>query len=127
MEKTQIEEAALILERPPEPLIFDKKGLLERTMNDEKLAKDLIAIFLIEMSECLKELSMYVERRDFNNISYYAHKIKGASANIGGVALSSSAEKMEKAAIECEYNRIVTIISDIEKQFDILTNHIKEV
>lgn len=127
MEKTQIDESFLILGTHTEPLIFDKKGLFERTMNDKKLAKDLIAIFLREMPECLKELSTYVERRDFNNISFYAHKIKGASANIGGVALSSSAEKMEKAAIECEYNRIVTIISDIEKQFDILTNHIKEV
>ncbi|MFA0822523.1 MAG: Hpt domain-containing protein [Methanomethylovorans sp.] len=127
MEKTQIEEASLILETHPEPLIFDKEGLFKRTMDDENFARHLIAIYLIEMSECLKELSMYVERRDFNNISSYAHNIKGASANIGGMALSSSAAKMEKAAIECEYNKIVSIMPDIEKQFDLLTDRIKEV
>jgi len=127
MEKTQIEEEPVILETRPELLIFDREALFKRTMNDENFAKHLIAIYLIEMSECLKELSMYVERRDFNNISSYAHNIKGASANIGGMALSSAAAKMEKAAIECEYNKIVTIMPDIEKQFEILTDHIKGV
>lgn len=127
MGKTQIEEEPVILETRPELLIFDREGLFKRTMNDESFAKYLIAIYLIEMTECLKELSMYVERRDFNNIISYAHNIKGASANIGGMALSSAAAKMEEAAIECEYNKIVTIMPDIEKQFEILTDHIKEV
>lgn len=127
MEKIQIEEASLILETHPEPLIFDKEGLFKRTMNDENFARHLIAIFLREMSECLEELDIQLERKDFNNISSYAHQIKGASANIGGMALSSSAAKMEKAATECEYNKVISVMSDIKKQLDILTDRIKEV
>ncbi|WP_407356888.1 PAS domain S-box protein [Methanolobus sp. WCC5] len=114
-------------EIPVKTLVFDKAALFERTMEDIELARELIAIFLKEVNDYLDQLRVYVEERDYLNLSSHAHKIKGASASIGGMVLNSLASDLEEAAIKSEHDKITTIIPEMEKQFLILADHLKEV
>ncbi len=116
-----------MVEIPIKTLIFDKEALLERTMEDIELARELISIFLEETQDYLNQLRMYVEERDYTNLSSHAHKIKGASSNIGGMVLSSLASNMEEAATRSEHDKIIAIITEMEKQFYILAENLKEV
>ncbi|MDP2216680.1 MAG: PAS domain S-box protein [Methanolobus sp.] len=109
------------------PLIFDREALFERIMDDEELARSLIAIFLKQVPEQIRELRENVDKREMKNILWCSHKIKGTSANLGGMVLSSLAFEMEQAAMQGEYNKIITIMPDMEKQFDILVHQLKEV
>jgi PAS domain S-box-containing protein len=114
-------------ETPAKPLVFDREALFERIMDDKELARSLIAIFLKQVPEQIRELRENVDKREMKNILWCAHKIKGTSANLGGMVLSSLASEMEQAAMQGEYNKITTIMLDMEKQFDILVNQLKEV
>jgi HPt (histidine-containing phosphotransfer) domain-containing protein len=87
----------------------------------------LIAIFLKQVPEQIRELRENVDKREMKNILWCSHKIKGTSANLGGMVLSSLASEMEQAAMQDEYNKITAIMPDMEKQFDILVSQLKEV
>ncbi|AFV25179.1 multi-sensor hybrid histidine kinase [Methanolobus psychrophilus R15] len=114
-------------ETPAKPLVFDREALFERIMDDEELARSLIAIFLKQVPEQIRELRENVDKREMKNIFWYAHKIKGTSANLGGMVLSSLASEMEQAAMQGEYNKTTTVMQDMEKQFDILVDQLKKV
>ena len=70
---------------------------MARLMGDEDLAKEIIAVFpgrRPTQIHWLKRHSTGVTRRSAGR---QAHTIKGAAANVGGMALSAVASEMEKA------------------------------
>lgn len=110
-----------------EPLIFDREALFRRTQNNEELVRKLIDIYQTEMSKSLDELRTLVEIKDFEKINSCAHNIKGASANMGCMAFSGTAAKMQEAAMEGQYDTTTNILSDMEMQYDTLLNYIREI
>jgi CheY-like chemotaxis protein/HPt (histidine-containing phosphotransfer) domain-containing protein len=112
---------------PAKPLVFDKEALFERIMGDEDLARRLIAIFLKDMPKHVYELRETIENGEISSISAYAHKIKGASANLGGMALSDVASRMEKAGNMGKLEDIIDTMPELEKQYDLLAEHLQGV
>lgn len=109
------------------PLIFDKQALFERTMNDEKLVRKLISIFLKDLPKQMTALKENVKKRDFENIKWYAHYIKGSSANMGAMGLSTVAANMEKAAKDSLSDEIDILMSELEEQYELLMVQLNEV
>jgi PAS domain S-box-containing protein len=112
---------------PAKLLLFDKEALFERIMGDEDLARRLIAIFLKDMPKHVYELRETIEKGEISGVSAYAHKIKGASANLGGMALSDVASRMEKAGNMSKLEDIAAIMLELEKQYDLLAEQLKDV
>lgn len=108
------------------PVVFNRQALIERAMNDEELASKLIAIFIKDLPKQVVALKENVEKSDMDKIKWYAHYIKGSSANIGAMALSTVAADMEKAGNDHQTDEIDILMPELEKQYELLIAQLRE-
>jgi PAS domain S-box-containing protein len=108
-------------------LVLDRAALYERVMNDVDLARRLIEIFIEDMPKEVIALRNDLGKRELEYINEYAHKIKGASANIGGLALSAVASQMENAGNKNQIDKMDTLLPELEKQYDLLVEQLKTI
>ena len=78
--------------------ILDWDGFLERMDNDEKMASELLSLFMTEFPDLLKELDSVLQKKSVGEIKRIIHTIKGASSNIGAVGIAETAGEIEKSA-----------------------------
>ncbi len=77
--------------------IFDRAALLERTGNDAALVRTVIRAFLAEIPAEITNMSEALRTQNYDGLSISAHKIKGASANVGCAALREAASELGKS------------------------------
>jgi signal transduction histidine kinase/DNA-binding response OmpR family regulator len=99
-------------------VVFDRMAFLERMMGDEDLAKTVLEGFLEDIPKQITALKEQVEKGDAEMAGAQAHKIKGAAANVGGVALSGVAMEMEKAGKGKNLDKLKMLLPKLEKEFD---------
>ncbi len=97
--------------------IFDRNGLLGRLMGDEKLALKILDGFLDDMPKQLLALSKFVEAGHAQEIENQAHRIKGASASVGGTGMQAVALEMEMAGRSGELAQVKERMADLAAQF----------
>ena len=97
--------------------VFDRVAMSERLMNDEELIHTVTEVFLMDMPHLIEQLRSSVESNDVEHITGLAHKIKGASANVGGMALSESAFVIEQAGNTGDLEVIQQCMFELEQQF----------
>ncbi|MDW7733611.1 MAG: response regulator, partial [Methanolobus sp.] len=114
------------IKAPADPLIFDRESFMERVDDDMDTARRIITIFLKDIPEQLNKLKEVADRKELNDINEYAHKIKGASANISGIALSNIAAEIELAAKSGKMDEIIVKMPELERQFELLVSQLKE-
>jgi HPt (histidine-containing phosphotransfer) domain-containing protein len=73
--------------------------------------------FLNETPRQILSLMQFVEAASLEDARNQAHKIKGASAAVGGEALRALASKLETAAKEGDLAAVTTLASDLDVQF----------
>jgi HPt (histidine-containing phosphotransfer) domain-containing protein len=78
--------------------VFDRKGMTSRLMDDAEIAKNVAACFLEDMPRQLQIMRDCLDSGDLRGIQRQAHSIKGASSNIGGLALCAVATEVEKVS-----------------------------
>lgn len=86
-----------MLDKDIMPKVFDWDGLLYRLMGDEDLAKEIVDDFMKDIPNKLNALKEALNKRDALLIKKEAHMMKGASGNIGAVAMQEIAEQIEIA------------------------------
>jgi len=96
-------------------------------MNDVKIGSKIIRIFLEDTPKQINALKESIERGEVDKVSWYAHKIKGSSSNMGGIALSSVAAEMEIAGNEGQIEKITALMPEVEKQYELLIEQLKDV
>ena len=79
-------------------MIFNEEDLLERLMDDARLAAAIVARFLSDMPGQFDLLKTCLQQDDLAGVQRQAHAIEGASANVGAQSLQKTAEKMEEAS-----------------------------
>ncbi len=79
------------------PPVFDREGLLDRSLEDVVLARELVDLFLREAPSSLKELARAAREGDREEGGRVAHALKGAAANVGAEVLRGSLEAVERA------------------------------
>ncbi len=99
------------------PLVFDRVGLLRRLMNDENLAKRVTKAFLGDLPRQIELLRNYLDGRDAEAVGRQAHKIKGASANVGGQALSLLAHEIENAGLAGDLIKAADLVDKLQLEF----------
>jgi PAS domain S-box-containing protein len=102
--------------------IFDRTGLLGRVMGDKKLALKILDGFLDDMPKQLLALSKFVEAGSAQDIENQAHRIKGASASVGGTGMQAVALEMEMAGRSGQLSELREHMADLTAQFV----HLKE-
>ncbi|MCX6568099.1 MAG: PAS domain S-box protein [Candidatus Aminicenantes bacterium] len=100
--------------------IFDRRALLARLMGDAKLVKEILAGFLSDMPLQISALRGSIDKADAGAAGSRAHAIKGAAANVGGLALSAAASDLEKLSQAGRLREAAELLPELERRFDLL-------
>ncbi|MEH6448779.1 MAG: response regulator [Oleispira sp.] len=101
-------------------IIFDDVAMKNRLMNNKNLIHKVIETFTCDMELQIRLLKTAIEAKDLVTTAAQAHKIKGASANVSGIALSALALSIEDACKAQELESLGKILPVIESQFILL-------
>jgi histidine phosphotransfer protein HptB len=74
---------------------FDYVKALDLTEGDEDLLRELIGLFKEESTELMGQLESAVASGDCDSVRKAAHRLKGASASVGGVKIAATARMLE--------------------------------
>ncbi|MCP4409214.1 MAG: response regulator [Gammaproteobacteria bacterium] len=107
--------------------VFDHAALSHRLMEDEALMRVVAEAFVDDMPIQIEQLKTQIAAGDVQQIVAHSHKIKGAAANVGGMALSAIAKTMEQAGKAGELESIQRETPALEQAFVMLQNEINEV
>jgi PAS domain S-box-containing protein len=108
------------------PPVFDRQAFMARLMGDEDLAKTIIAGFLEDIPKRILALRTHLDRGDAGSAGGQAHAIKGAAANVGGMALSAVASEIEEAGKAGRREELAALVPEIERQFALLKTRMRE-
>ena len=106
--------------------VFDYPGLMERIMDDMDLARRVIEAFVEGIPRMLDELREQIVRCDAELAGRQAHKIKGAAANTGFMAMSAIAADMQKAGEKGQMETIIALMPELESQLELVKAEIKD-
>jgi HPt (histidine-containing phosphotransfer) domain-containing protein len=106
--------------------IFDWDGLLQRLMGDEDFAKEIIDDFLKQIPDNLFALKNALNNKDLLLVKREAHIIKGASGNVGALALQKIAEQIEIFGEEKDFVKIRSLVEELDTQLEVLKNILAE-
>ena len=100
--------------------VFDRAALLDRVMDDEEIARVVIAGFLGDIPGQIEQLKGYAAAGDTQQVEQQAHRIKGAAATVGGEALSALAAALEQAGSAGDVALISARAAELDAQFGAL-------
>ena len=103
-------------------IIFDWDGLLHRLMGDEDIAKEIIDDFLKQIPVNLFAVKKALNEEDLLLVQREAHVIKGASGNVGALALQEIAEQIEIAGEEKDLVKAGSFVAELDTQLEFLKN-----
>lgn len=78
----------------------------------------VISVFLEDIPEQMVGLKEPIDRGDAEKAGAQAHKIKGAAANVGGVAMSTVALEMESAGKRGDLAHLTAMMPVLENEFE---------
>ena len=119
------ETPTMISSRQLQIPVFDRAGMMARLMDDEILAKKIIAAFLEDTPRQIAVLKKYLDAGDSAGLERQAHSIKGAAANVGGEALRAVVFAMEIAAKIGNLAAVNACMTELDMQFDALRSEIQ--
>jgi signal transduction histidine kinase/DNA-binding response OmpR family regulator/PAS domain-containing protein len=111
---------------PAGPPVFDRQALSARLMGDADLVREIAAGFLKDMPKKLQSLKSLVDRSDARAAGRQAHAIRGAAANVGGMALSAVAGRMEEAGQAGGLEEIAALMPELKRQFSLLRTRMRQ-
>lgn len=82
------------------PIDIDWEQLHQVSEDDPEFELELLTMLAEDVKIHIEDLSRAVTDRDANAIAHEAHYIKGASANLGVVGITSLAKQIEQLARE---------------------------
>ncbi|MEQ8171007.1 MAG: response regulator [Candidatus Eremiobacterota bacterium] len=107
--------------------IFNKDILLERLSNNTGLYRKIILQTLQQLPENIVDLKKEIKNRNFKEIFYHSHTIKGVCSNIEAGKLTDIAEKIETESMKNgSIEKIEHLIISLEKGFEELKDEIRK-
>lgn len=94
------------------------KGLLARCAGQPEICKRVIIKYVEQMRIDVDEISTIIQN-DAESAARLAHRIKGASANVGAEELRSAAEKIEKLATNQDLASARPIAAELETHWNL--------
>ena len=104
-----------------EPLTIDTKKIEElKELVDEDdpcFLIELLEDYMNDSKENLKAIRYAIQAKDAVTVVKTAHKLKGASSNIGAVNMTALSKRLEHLGREETLNGAVEIIDQLEVEF----------
>jgi two-component system sensor histidine kinase/response regulator len=111
---------------PLEKEAFDRSALLNRLGGDEEVFEQVIGVFMKDIPDQLEQLKQGLGHKDASLVERQAHRIKGASANVGAQALRDVAFETEMAGREGNLDRAAPLVGNLEQEFERLRSLLPE-
>ncbi len=107
-------------------LVFDYPAISERLMDDKALIQTIIDAYLADMPLQIEQLKAFIHDQNTEQLAAQAHKIKGASSNVGAMALAALAYKMEQAGKLGDITMVEQDLAELECAFELLKTTMME-
>jgi len=107
--------------------VFDRSVLLGRLGGDEELFDEVISVFMKDAPVQLEQLRQALKDNDAERVRRQAHRIKGASANIGAQALSDLAFEIETAGKDAKLDVALPLVGKLEEDFEKLGSVLSDI
>jgi len=78
--------------------VWDKNACLKRLRDSEVFLRQLIIMFIEDMPEHMKNLTLAINDKNFSQIDFHAHLIKGIAGNLSALQLQQQVNLLELAA-----------------------------
>lgn len=98
--------------------VLDREGLLERSMDDPELAREVLDAFLRESATLYVALARALRAPDPQSSHAAAHSIRGAAANAGAVHVRDIAGEIEARARAADYDAAVSRLGELAAQVE---------
>jgi two-component system sensor histidine kinase/response regulator len=105
---------------------FSPADLLERLSDDRDTAQSIVAGFLDDAPNRLRQLHADVEHSRATEAARQAHTIKGAAATVGADALSAVAGELEQAGLAGDLALLASLSPRLDAEFARLQLTLKE-
>lgn len=99
-------------------VVYDDRALLDRCMNDRELVKAVLDNFLDDMPKQIDRLKSCLDAGMTADVAAQAHKIKGAAANVGALALSEVAAELEKSGKSEDLQALQQSVFALDSRFE---------
>ncbi|KPA19649.1 multi-sensor hybrid histidine kinase [Candidatus Magnetomorum sp. HK-1] len=99
-------------------LILDWDDLLENFFGNKNFCNEIIEMCIENIQSSVIKLKTAVLSKDFNNIKFEAHTVKGQLANICAWRTHNTIKKVESAAESQDISNIDSLIEKFETEFD---------
>jgi CheY-like chemotaxis protein len=106
--------------------VLDPEQILKMIGRDKQVIKEFTGIFLSDISEQIQKLEEAVHSGNMADAEKLAHRIKGASGDVGGIRLYQSALEVEKAARDNSFEICNDKVPIALKEFSALRDALKK-
>lgn len=100
--------------------VFSKKEFIERLEGNEKMARQLLELFMSNANELIRDLKNFLKNKDFKMLEIMAHKLKGSSSHICAKIMSALAFELEQTARKVDLEKASELVDKLEEEFDLL-------
>ncbi len=100
--------------------VLDWADFLNRVLDDEDLAKDILKEFLNETPKRIDNIQKGIDNDNIQATKREAHTLKGSSANVGAVVLQDIAYQIESAVSDEDLIKAAVLIPMLKEQFILL-------
>ena len=104
----------------PVNTVFDRTRLIDRLLGDKDLAHEILDGFMADVPHKFNALKKALDNGDARLIHEQAHSLKGASANVGAMALEKIVYQIELAGKTKDLIKASALISELDNQFETL-------
>ncbi|WP_448548654.1 response regulator [Thalassotalea fusca] len=106
--------------------VWKKQDFLLRIQNNQQLAQKLIDLYLDDTPQLLNSLSESINDDDFIQVKAHAHKLKGASNNIGAQQIATLSIEIELFAENQDKQSLEAHIAQTREQFELFYQAVRE-
>ena len=100
------------------PQFIDWQHLHQLSDDNEEFELELLHVFVEDAGNHLKALATAIAERQFRDLEHAAHHIKGASANVGLVAMSAIADQLEQQARQHQLAKAPEQLTQLQQRLD---------
>ncbi len=102
--------------QPPDKEVFDKLATLHRLGDSEELLKKIISVFFESLPPLLEQLQHGLDSTDARVVMANAHRIKGASANVGAATVQEVASELEQLGKDENLDTASSLLEELREE-----------
>jgi two-component system sensor histidine kinase/response regulator len=111
----------------PLPAAIDREALSKLTGGDADFERELAATFIESGDQCLADIVAALRANDLDTLRKRAHSLKGASANIQALELSTAASTLEAASRDQSLDHLPGLVDDLARKLHRVNDELKQV